>query len=91
MATKGDLKIPTGLLDQKLPRWGPPKTAAPHPNPKFRRTTVGEEYGTIDKRGEYHGPTTGMLPERVVKWDPWPQQQARKAEAEARRLKKLQL
>src|SRR5215831_9642865 len=87
MATR-DLKIPTSVLDSKLPKWEEPPHAEPHPDPKKRRTTVGQDYGTVDKHGNYHGPTTGMLPERVSKEKPWPERSRLREEPAERALKR---
>ena len=57
------MKIPTDLLDDKLPRWGTPPTADEHPNPKFRRFKGGQEFTKVDKRtGEHIPPKGGLLP-----------------------------
>lgn len=73
---------------RKVPRGRVPPTAAPHPDPRKRRTTVGQEYGKVDRHGEYHPPRGGMLPERVSKEAPWPEREARRQEAESRRFAK---
>ena len=61
MATK-DFKVPTSVLDEKLPRWKPPPTAAEHYDPKKRCFKGGQEFTRVDKHGNHHPPRGGILP-----------------------------
>jgi len=44
--------------EAKLP---PVVRSAQHPNPKYRKSKP-QEYGTVDKHGNYHGPKGGGIP-----------------------------
>jgi len=39
----------------------PARRTALHPNPKYRKSKP-QEYGTVDKHGNYHGPKGGGIP-----------------------------